>query len=742
MPIAQDRPADEDDPRTRLLAFHTLLDGSKEAAEKHVDLSQLRRLCSRGIPDHPPHLRPLAYTLLFEILPSEKSLWKPALLKRKGAYHATSSSRFDPLLSNISRDTEKLKSSFWQRFTRPRRSSPFRALSQEDIAQDVDSPASKSQHSLDEDSDSDEEELSKPILSRRAIFKRLDVHNTAKHRGWPKKAPSDLDEDLSSPSPSDSGMLSPKITLSTEAPSSILSRLDTVRPPPLDTHALQEPADATSSPILLLSPKPLLLSSATGEFPSPMSGALFRPETHLEALIRLLYVFCLANPQWQYRSSLIDIAAYLYLIFAGGIAYSLRDAEEQVYWMLAAMFKDINTILNETGVDIVLLKYEKRLRWFNTSLYSILQENNIVPTLYGYRWFTAMFTNDISLSSLTLLWDCIMSEELSNESRQPKVDLLIDIAVAMVLLVKGYLLNRSTVKRRTLRTTSLWDEVEDDLERPEESKDELFLRSINLLRHYPLQKVGGIHVLAVEAHALKDARLTAVSEGNDPDYHVLPTVQAAIPANQQASNHASWGKALGSLWSAVTSATASKMTIASSGPVTSQRNLVLVAEHATSNRCARSNSNTSVTSNGISSIQERLAYLASNFHGLASPDPTTPHTPSLPRPLLLSSLPRRESFPKSRRGSSSSSRKECSPDLGSSPRKTPPVESQLSPLLARGSPPRGESGGLHLLGNRHRSSLGVESSWGEDIHRRLEFEDTTSTNEVLKTIWDHLSVEE
>ncbi|ORX38151.1 hypothetical protein BD324DRAFT_649534 [Kockovaella imperatae] len=70
-----------------LLAFQAFLDSSPEAREPVVEITAFRRLCAKGIPDHPKHLRPLAYSLLLEILPANKREWRSQLRRRRREYH-------------------------------------------------------------------------------------------------------------------------------------------------------------------------------------------------------------------------------------------------------------------------------------------------------------------------------------------------------------------------------------------------------------------------------------------------------------------------------------------------------------------------------------------------------------------------------------------------------------------------------------------------------------------------------
>lgn len=87
---------------SRQLAFQTLLDGSRDATERQVEMTTLRKVCIRGrphdiishiatdsigIPNRPPHMRPLAYNLLLETLPAEKRSWRAAAKQDRERYH-------------------------------------------------------------------------------------------------------------------------------------------------------------------------------------------------------------------------------------------------------------------------------------------------------------------------------------------------------------------------------------------------------------------------------------------------------------------------------------------------------------------------------------------------------------------------------------------------------------------------------------------------------------------------------
>jgi hypothetical protein len=361
--------------------------------------------------------------------------------------------------------------------------------------------------------------------------------------------------DLSSPEI----VFSPKITLSAEP-----STQPTFPRPPGSRHAprlvklggsqtpqlsLSLPGDTVSqgdsgSPITLLSAKPI---PSTSSFSSPMgglvSGSLLQPDTHAEALVRLVYVFCRVHPQWSYASAFIDIVTPLYLIFAGGemgrtsnarrpsvpgAPRTGKYAEEETFWAFASLMGDIGDLVAEgktlgtRDMAWVLERLGRRVRWADERLWTTLCERNLDPAtpLYAYRWVSTLLALDLPMNSVTPIWDFIFSEASTTTNDQPKIDLLVDVCTAMLLVVKPRILHppkRSTRSRD--KVTGLWGAVEEDpdpVPRPEDP-EEAFVRCLQLLRSYPIREVGGVEAVLQVAFELRQARMVSGLSGDDPD---------------------------------------------------------------------------------------------------------------------------------------------------------------------------------------------------------------------------------
>ncbi|WWC97442.1 hypothetical protein V866_004322 [Kwoniella sp. B9012] len=791
----QDQSQDENE---RLFAFQRLLDGSQHASDPVVDLPTLRRLCERGIPNHPPHLRPLAYSLLLETLPPEKRLWKPTLKTQRTRYYnlvktfmeelesqpSSSSSPHDKLILGISKDIKSLKSSFWRKRTNPTKSSPFHPIS----SSDPDDLAAQSSQAEGYGDDADEEEEAlldsgehqPPLISRRALFKRIDLLNQMEHRGGfgnthnikQKEMETEKDATDRKQKEPEEEIMSPKITLSIDSTPTapILSRLDSIKPTPLDTSSassLQPNAIAIdqdnssflengkpNSPITLLSPKPLPNNSTSPSL-AGYSGSLYHPETNLESLTRVIYIFVRSNQQLEYQLNFVDLISTFYLIHAGGGGSTTRTLdyiEENTFWFISSFFNEVDQCTINT--EYVLTKLGNRLNWINKPLYDILiNQRNLDLRLFAYRWFNELFLNDLPLGIIPRIMDFIISENLSTPNKQPKIDLVVDIGLAMILLVKDILLEKPRSKARydlgSRRNIGLWEQpVEDD----EVDENVWFLRSLKILREYPIRYVGGVEVLLDMADQLRRARLDAERNGEIIDLPSSTTIshspsklnspQMNGSTNMKSGSSSSWSKAIGSFW---TSSTTIKQ-----APSTPEKNKHLASNiHNDGSSDLQHNVQISPSprdrsdtlESTTSSIQERLSALTTSTPPTHLKSASSPS--SLPRPLLLSSSisARRSSnasaasassrFSMARRDSSSSVISTSSSPVGSSKRNSyesftngngtlspPPQNLRSPPPLANGTAAGGGvenpiGNGLYRIGSRQRS----RSSLGDQLPR-------------------------
>lgn len=421
------------------------------------------------------------------------------------------------------------------------------------------------------------------MASRRAPFFRLEQLAIAEHQ---RKSDARRQASGSSPMPQSFGallsqpdsttdspeepFLSPRITLSPEETDSPMPSLMSVlpanprlaekRPPPLQTPQLSlSVSDASptssSSPITLLSPKPI---PAPGSAQLAMiSGSLLLPDTHAECITRLLYSFCHSHPQWKYRSHFVDILVPLYLVFAGPSGTG-KWAEEETFWAFAAMMGELGEIIaaDEDELEGALQRLGRRVKWADYDLYDTLIQRNLDPAapIYAYRWMTSLFTNSLPPPAIFPIWDFLLAEEPRTADVQPKLDLLVDLCVALMILCKPRLNGASVVVQKQ---GGLWGDDDDD--GVNEADDDAFVNGLNLLRAPPLNRIGGVDSLLQIAFKLRQARMVAALSGDDPDAEVLSAPSAGLPkSNSWTASIPSISQYASSIQSSETTASLSK----------------------------------------------------------------------------------------------------------------------------------------------------------------------------------------
>lgn len=293
--------------------------------------------------------------------------------------------------------------------------------------------------------------------------------------------------------------------------------------------SLTIPGESTSQP-----PSPITILPATEPIsrdgtssPILVSDAILKPDTHAEALTRLLYVFCRTNPQWAYSPTFVDVIIPLYLVYLEATSRPSdptlrpRHAEEDAYWAFSALMGEFGDIVSATPgkddmLNMALAKVGRRVRWADEPVYKVLCERNLDPStpLYTFQWMTSLLAHD--RRHLLPIWDYMFAQPPAVPDFHPKLDLLVDLCVAMICLAKKHIIYPP--HQRSPKKKGLWDEENQPTQMSEaEDPDMAFVRCLQLFRNYPLQEVGGVYLLLNMAFELNQARRSAVADGENPD---------------------------------------------------------------------------------------------------------------------------------------------------------------------------------------------------------------------------------
>lgn len=423
-----------------------------------VDLPRLRRLCSQGLPDEPPWLRPRIWKLLLGTVPVLKSTWQKENRKQRDSYYDLVRRLLSPLydlpaptkpLSNI--DTALMKIS----------ESLFRLP--HGLFDTLDSgPNYLTLSPLDENADETER-----IGCAHLLDARLQV----------------LRSQMSASKPA--GI--PEIRLEPDVGTLELSQL-----PSSDSIASRRPGAPTT-----------LLHAG------PFGGSSAHPQ-HISALLRLLYLHSCINPANQ-SPDIPSLLVPLYAVLIREVEQEdLAHAEADTFWLFEALVGEFSELADQDGGKVWMKKFSDRLAQADGELAASLNAKGLDPMLphYSYRWLAPLLSQTLPLTSLLPVWDVLFSYPMRTRDENHKLDALIDICTSLLIRARAPLFR---LAKPGGKSPGLWAEEHATIRpssplRPWELSD-AFLEGIALLQSYPIDAAGGIDRVLQTAHDLAQRRI-------------------------------------------------------------------------------------------------------------------------------------------------------------------------------------------------------------------------------------------
>ncbi|KAJ9123921.1 hypothetical protein QFC22_000712 [Naganishia vaughanmartiniae] len=410
-----------------------------------------------------------------------------------------------------------------------------------------------------------------PVQSRRTVFQHLErLHSTSQstdhqpephtvHGLTPAKDASNTTstsvsqrpEIILSPSPGDepkqhhkTSLRGPRSKPGAQKNKNILS-LNI--PPSAPTAIIITAASPTTpvNPITLVPPRTLALRAEIDLADPKME------DTHADALTRLLFVLLRnpAHPPPYVPEITVDLASILYALYAtGGDVEALQEgggqwfmneyAEADAYWCVRALMGEVALAGLLVPGNQLLKKLAKRVFWADDGLYRLLIALHLDPAkdAFAHEWLKHMLVRTVnSLPQLFPLWDAVIAESddlaMGPGGTSSKMELLIDVCTAMLLLVKDSLRTITEThpnKRKDVRhgfwqdgddNRLLFDEDAPDL--PADLNEEKSILAREMLRAYPMEAVEVDEVLRV-AGEIRQRRIMALLDGEELDDIALP----------------------------------------------------------------------------------------------------------------------------------------------------------------------------------------------------------------------------
>ncbi|OHT14016.1 hypothetical protein TRFO_15664 [Tritrichomonas foetus] len=166
----------------------------------------------------------------------------------------------------------------------------------------------------------------------------------------------------------------------------------------------------TGRTIFFLQPDPI----DDGYEPDSADMVMVQFARHVRRLERILYVFATCNAGWGYMQGFNELIIPLYYCFISALPFFNND----MILLEALTFQALQTLITESGLHEFYTTQDNssiimhRLEDFNqllsrhmSDVASIINELNIHPLLYCFRWFNLLFSQEHDLPNIILIWD-------------------------------------------------------------------------------------------------------------------------------------------------------------------------------------------------------------------------------------------------------------------------------------------------------------------------------------------------
>jgi len=192
-------------------------------------------------------------------------------------------------------------------------------------------------------------------------------------------------------------------------------------------------------------------------------------ERHGEAVKRILFIYAKLNPGIGYVQGMNEILGPLYYIMVTDSSPEWQEfVEPDVFFCFTNLMSEIRDNFcktldkSEMGVQGSMSRLNELLKRKNPVLWQNLEDKQLDPQFYSFRWLTLLLSQEFELPDICRLWDSFFSDP-------KRFEFMTYFCCAMLLAVSGDLLRGS------------------------------FADNLKLLQHYPTTiDIGALIKLAME----------------------------------------------------------------------------------------------------------------------------------------------------------------------------------------------------------------------------------------------------
>lgn len=194
-------------------------------------------------------------------------------------------------------------------------------------------------------------------------------------------------------------------------------------------------------------------------------------EAHWEVVERILFIYAKLNPGIAYVQGMNEIVGPIYYTFATDPNNQWKEhAEADTFFCFTNLMSENRDNFikslddSQCGITFKMESVFSKLKEKDTELYMKLQEQNIKPQYFTFRWLTLLLSQEFLLPDVIRIWDSLFSD-------QERFEFLIPVCCAMLTLIRDQLLAGD------------------------------FTTNMRLLQDYP---ISDVHAILIKAKELQD----------------------------------------------------------------------------------------------------------------------------------------------------------------------------------------------------------------------------------------------
>ncbi|KAF5928209.1 hypothetical protein HPG69_016582 [Diceros bicornis minor] len=199
------------------------------------------------------------------------------------------------------------------------------------------------------------------------------------------------------------------------------------------------------------SPHKLSASSSPNEYEVLPNGC----EAHWEVVERILFIYAKLNPGIAYVQGMNEIVGPLYYTFATDPNSEWKEhAEADTFFCFTNLMAEIRDNFikslddSQCGITYKMEKVYSTLKDKDVELYLKLQEQNIKPQFFAFRWLTLLLSQEFLLPDVIRIWDSLFADD-------SRFDFLLLVCCAMLILIREQLLEGDfTINMRLLQMSA------------------------------------------------------------------------------------------------------------------------------------------------------------------------------------------------------------------------------------------------------------------------------------------------